>query len=133
MPQLVVPIAFNVVMSLIAGPGGRFELLSRRWALAVLTTAFTVAVCGRVLDVLPFLLNYQVVLIVLSLAGPISFLLMDRLRMPERTLPPHRPRPSDPPGNVRRTSPTSSGASRRSCRSSRGGCPSSSGREWPCR
>ena len=90
-PQLVIPIAFNVVMSLIAGPGGRFELLSRRWALAVLTTALTVTVCGRVLDVLPFPLNYQVVLITLSLAGPISFLFMERLRMPERELPPPMP------------------------------------------
>jgi hypothetical protein len=90
-PQLIVPIAFNVVMSLIAGPGGRFELLSRRWALAVLTTAVTVTVCGRILDVLTFPLNYEVVLIVLSLTGPVSWWLMERLRMPERPLPPPAP------------------------------------------
>ena len=90
-PQVIVPIAFNVVMSMIAGPHGRFELLSRRWSIAVLTTALTVAVAGRVLDLLPFPLNYQVILIVLSLAGPISLVLMDRLRMPERELPPPPP------------------------------------------
>ncbi len=98
-PQLIIPIAFNVVMSIIAGPGGRFELLSRRWALAVLTTAITVAVCGRVLDLLSFPLNYQVVLIVLSLAGPISFLFMERLRMPDRPLPP--PAPAERPPRER--------------------------------
>jgi len=90
-PLLIVPIAFSVVMSLVAGPNGRFELLSRRWSLAVLTTALTVTVAGRVLDVLPFPLNYQVILIVLSLAGPISMVLMNRLRMPERALPPPPP------------------------------------------
>ncbi len=87
-PQLMIPIAFNVVMSAVAGPNGRFELLSRRWSIAVLTSAVTVAVAGRVLDILPFPLNYQVVLIVLSTAGPISLVLMNRLRMPERELPP---------------------------------------------
>ena len=90
-PQLIVPLTFNVVMSMIAGPNGRFELLSRRWSIAVLTTALTVAVAGRVLDVLPFPLNYQVVLIVLSLAGPMSLYLMTRLRMPEREIPPPPP------------------------------------------
>ena len=78
-------------MSMIAGPNGRFELLSRRWSIAVLTTALTVAAAGRVLDILPFPLNYQVILIVLSLAGPVSFYLMTRLRMPERELPPPPP------------------------------------------
>lgn len=90
-PQLIVPITFNVVMSQIAGPNGRFELLSRRWSIAVLTTALTVAGAGRVLDVLPFPLNYQVVLIVLSLAGPVSLYLMTRLQMPEREIPPLPP------------------------------------------
>ena len=90
-PQLIVPLTFNVVMAMIAGPHGRFELLSRRWSIAVLTTAVTVAVAGRVLDVLPFPLNYQVVLIVLSLAGPLSLYLMTRLRMPEREIPPLSP------------------------------------------
>ena len=90
-PQLIVPIAFNVVMSTIAGPNGRFELLSRRWSIAVLTTALTVAAAGRVLDLLPFPLNYQAVLIILSLGGPVSMYLMTRLRMPEREIPPPSP------------------------------------------
>jgi Na+/melibiose symporter-like transporter len=90
-PQLIVPIAFNVVMSMVAGPNGRFELLSRRWSLAVLSTALTVAAAGRVLDWLPFPLNYQVVLVTLSLSGPISVVLMDRLRLPQRQLPPSPP------------------------------------------
>lgn len=90
-PQLIIPIAFNVVMSTIAGPNGRFELLSRRWSIAVLTTALTVAAAGRVLDTLPFPLNYQVILVVLSLAAPVSMYLMSRLRMPEREIPPPPP------------------------------------------
>lgn len=101
-PQVIIAIAFNVVMSLIAGPNGRFELLSRRWSIAVLTTALTVAVAGRVLDVLPFPLNYQVVLVVLSLAGPLSLYLMTRLRMPEREIPP--PAPASLPIRARMTS-----------------------------
>ena len=56
-------VAFTVVMGGVAGPQGRFMLMSRRWAILGLTNSLTVVVVGQVLSWFDFPLNYQVVFI----------------------------------------------------------------------
>jgi MFS family permease len=74
-PQTLVSIAFTVVMSKVAGPIGRYDLMSRRWSILGLTTAVTVYSIGQVLDLkfINFPYNYTLVFIALSLGGWISF------------------------------------------------------------
>ena len=43
LPQTFVSVAFTVVMGGVAGPGGRFTLMSRRWSILGLTNSLTVA------------------------------------------------------------------------------------------
>ena len=72
-PQAVVAVAFTVVMSSVAGPQGRYALMSRRWSILGVTTAVTVALVGQMLDRIRFPLNYQVVFLGLSVGGLISY------------------------------------------------------------
>jgi Na+/melibiose symporter-like transporter len=60
-------------MNAVAGPGKRYDLMSRRWSILGLTTAITVAVVGELLVRMKFPVNYQVVFMALSLGGLISF------------------------------------------------------------
>jgi hypothetical protein len=57
--QTLTAVSFSVLMNDIAGPRGRYELLSRRWSILSLTTAVVSVVDGQILDRLPFPLNYQ--------------------------------------------------------------------------
>jgi len=82
-PQTVVNICFSVVMSNVAGPRLRYELMSRRWTILGLTTAIFVAVVGQVLGHLPFPLNYQVVFITLSIGGLISYYFSSHIELPD--------------------------------------------------
>jgi hypothetical protein len=61
-PQTMLAVAFSVVMNAVAGPEGRYELMSRRWSILGLTSAITVAVAGWTLDQLDFPINYQLYL-----------------------------------------------------------------------
>ncbi|MEW5720592.1 MAG: MFS transporter, partial [Chloroflexota bacterium] len=61
LPQTLVNVGFSVVMSAVAGPKHRYELMSRRWSTLGLTTAITVAIVGQLLDRIGFPINYQVV------------------------------------------------------------------------
>ena len=63
LPQTVVSVAFTVVMGGVAGPRGRFALMSRRWAILGLTSSLTVMIVGQLLTIFDFPLNYQVVFI----------------------------------------------------------------------
>jgi hypothetical protein len=72
LPQTIVNVCFSVVMNAVAGPKGRYELMSRRWSILGLTTAITVAVVGQTLDLLDFPFNYQIVFMALSVGGLIS-------------------------------------------------------------
>ena len=47
----------------VAGPTGRFTLMSRRWAILGLTNSLTVLIVGQMLTWFNFPLNYQVVFI----------------------------------------------------------------------
>jgi len=68
-PRPWVAVAFSVVMNAIAGPEGRYDLMSRRWSILGLTTAVAVAVVGVTLDRISFPFNYQVVFMALSVVA----------------------------------------------------------------
>ncbi len=87
-PQVVVNVAFSVVMNAVAGPKHRYDLMSRRWSILGLTTAVTVAAVGQILDRLGFPFNYQVVFMGLSLGGLISFYFSSHISLPESEPPP---------------------------------------------
>ena len=92
-PQAVTMVTFAIVMEGVAGPGGRYELMTRRWSLIGLTNAIAIAITGVVLDRLGFPLGYQVVFIGLPLTAIVSFVVIGRVRLPARDV---RPRPTTP-------------------------------------
>lgn len=83
LPSIIVNVCFSVVMNSIAGPKGRYELMSRRWSVLGLTSALTVAVAGTLLERLPFPLNYQVVFIALSAGGLVSLFFSSHIQLPD--------------------------------------------------
>lgn len=82
-PQTVLSVSFSVVMNLVAGPHGRYELMSRRWSIIGITTAITVALAGQFLDRVVFPLNYQLVFILLSVGGLLSYFITIRIKLRE--------------------------------------------------
>jgi hypothetical protein len=95
LPQTIVAIAFSVVMNAVAGPEGRYELMTHRWSILGTTTAITVMIIGQILDRIAFPLNYQIVFIALSLGGLISYYFSSHIR-----IPPVEPKPEQPVHNV---------------------------------
>jgi MFS family permease len=83
LPQTIVAVAFTVVMSTVAGPEHRYDLMSRRWSTLGLTSAITATVAGQILVRIAFPLNYQVVFFGLSVGGLISFIFSSRIVMPD--------------------------------------------------
>ena len=81
LPSTAALVAFPMVMDGAAGPGGRFDLLGRRWAIAGISAIVAVALGGQFLAAVPFPLNYQVLLVVVSLAGFGSYLQSSRLEI----------------------------------------------------
>jgi hypothetical protein len=81
-PRTLMHVGFTVVMNLVAGPRGRYELMSRRWSIVGLVASISGALVGLVLDHLSFPLNYQLVFVALSLSGLISYHYGSRLRLP---------------------------------------------------
>jgi hypothetical protein len=90
-PQTVLTIAFSVVMSSVAGPAGRYELMTHRWSILGFTNAMTALAAGQVLDRIVFPLNYQVVFIALSLGGLVSYYFSSHLVLDDN--PPPDPQP----------------------------------------
>ena len=88
LPQIMVNVGFSVVMNSVAGPDGRFDLMSRRWSILGFTTAITVALAGQVLDRIAEPLNYQVVFLALSVGGLISYYFSSRIRLLDSQLAP---------------------------------------------
>ena len=82
-PMIVNNVSFSVLMSGVGGPKGRYALMSRRWSILGMMTAVTVAIAGYVLDRTAFPRNYQLVFIVLSLGGLISFFASRRIVLPD--------------------------------------------------
>lgn len=82
-PQTIVNIAFTVVMGAVAGPRGRYYLMSRRWSIIGATSAATVAVVGAALDQVRFPLNYQLVFIASFIGGMLSYVFSSRISIPD--------------------------------------------------
>jgi MFS family permease len=87
-PQTIVAICFTVVMNGVAGPDGRYELMTRRWSLMGIATSITVFSIGQALDKIYFPLNYQVMFIGLSLGGIISYYFSSHLNLPDNIIEP---------------------------------------------
>ena len=75
-------VSFQVVMSAVAGPKGRYALMSRRWSLLGLVKAVTLAIVGYALDRTGFPTNYQLVFVGLSLGGLLSYSASSRYELP---------------------------------------------------
>jgi hypothetical protein len=88
LPEIIVGVAFSVVMNAVAGPKGRYDLMSRRWTVLGLTTATTATVAGQVLNRLPFPINYQLVFMALSLGGFVSYYYSTQIEIPDAEPPP---------------------------------------------
>jgi Na+/melibiose symporter-like transporter len=82
LPQTLVSVGFTVVMGGVAGPAGRFTLMSRRWAILGLTNSITVAIVGQLLRLYDFPLNYQVVFIGSAIGALISVIFSSSIRLP---------------------------------------------------
>ena len=83
LPQIVVAVAFTVVINAVSGPEGRYELMSRRWSILGISTAIAVAIAGQVLEQFALPLNYQLVFFGLSLGGLISYYFSSRIKLPD--------------------------------------------------
>jgi hypothetical protein len=97
-PQTIVNVAFSVVMNAVSGPGGRYELLSRRWTILGFTSAVFVLIAGVVLDRIGFPVNYQAVFLILSLGGLISLYFSSHIILPE-----HKPEEAAKRASLRHT------------------------------
>ncbi len=84
LPQVALAVAFSVVMNAVAGPEGRYALLSRRWAIFGLTTVAGTFLVTRVIDLVAFPANYAFMFMGLSLGGLISFYFSNRIRIPDQ-------------------------------------------------
>ena len=88
LPQTALAVAFSVVMNAVAGPEGRYSLLSRRWAIFGLTSVIGTFAVTRVIDLVAFPLNYALMFLGLSLGGLISFYFSNRITLPDQVTPP---------------------------------------------
>ncbi len=87
LPQTLVTVGFTVVMGGVAGPDGRFALMSRRWAILGLTNSLTVAIVGQMLRLFDFPLNYQVVFLGSAVGAVISVIFSSNIVLPPQETP----------------------------------------------
>lgn len=90
-PQTALSVAFSVVMNAVAGPEGRYELLSRRWTIFGLTTVIGTFFVTRMIGWIPFPNNYAWMFLGLSLGGWFSYYFSRRITLPDQLLPPAPP------------------------------------------
>ena len=83
-PQTALAVAFSVVMNAVAGPEGRYALLSRRWAIFGVTGVVGTFIVTRVIDLISFPLNYAIMFLVLSLGGFLSFYFSRQIQVPDQ-------------------------------------------------
>jgi MFS family permease len=88
LPQTALSVAFSVVMNAIAGPDGRYALLSRRWMIFGLTGVVGTFIVTRLINLIDFPLNYAIMFLVLSLGGFFSYYFSRKITLPESTPPP---------------------------------------------
>jgi len=87
-PQTALAVAFSVVMNAVAGPEGRYALLSRRWAIFGLTGVIGTFIVTRLIDILSFPVNYAIMFMVLSLGGFFSFYFSRKIHLADQVPPP---------------------------------------------
>ncbi len=88
LPQTALSVAFSVVMNAVAGPEGRYDLLSRRWTIFGLTGVIGTFFVTRLIDLIHFPLNYAIMFLVLSLGGFFSYYFSRQITLPESVPPP---------------------------------------------
>ena len=88
LPQTALAVAFSVVMNAVAGPEGRYALLSRRWMIFGLTGVVGTFIVTRVINLIHFPLNYAIMFLVLSLGGFFSYYFSRKITLPESHPPP---------------------------------------------
>ncbi len=88
LPMTALAVAFSVVMNAVAGPKGRYALLSRRWAIFGLTSVIGTFIVTRVINLVDFPLNYAIMFLGLSAGGLISFYFSSRISLPDQLPPP---------------------------------------------
>jgi MFS family permease len=84
LPQVALAVAFSVVMNAVAGPEGRYALLSRRWAIFGLTGVIGTFLVTRVINLVAFPTNYAYMFLGLSLGGLVSYYFSNRIRIPDQ-------------------------------------------------
>lgn len=91
-PSSLLNVAFTVLMNAVAGPKGRYALLSRRWSTIGITGAVMTVVAGQLLDRLPFPLNYELSFIGFAAVGAvISVAFSSRIEIGEsESMPVHK-------------------------------------------
>ena len=72
-PQTIMGVTYPAMLYGVAGERGRFELTTRRWALLGLVSAILTALIGQVLEFINYPINYQLIFMILSLGGVVSF------------------------------------------------------------
>src|SRR5215212_7565501 len=87
LPQTALAVAFSVVMNAVAGPEGRYALLSRRWAIFGLTGVVGTFIVTRLINLIHFPLNYAIMFLVLSLGGFFSYYFSRKITLPESNPP----------------------------------------------
>jgi len=87
LPQTALAVAFSVVMNAVAGPEGRYALLSRRWAIFGLTSVVMTFLVTRTIDLVEFPRNYEMMFFGLSIGGLISYYFSNRIKLPDQTPP----------------------------------------------
>ena len=91
LPSTAALVGFAMVMDGAAGPGGRFDLLGRRWAIAGTVATVAVALGGQLLSVLAFPTNFEILLVIVSLAGLGSYFQSSRIVIPDQVPVPREP------------------------------------------
>ena len=87
LPQVALNVCFTVVMNAVSGPQGRYHLMSWRWSILGLTSGVSAFIAGRLLDQMSFPVNYQIMFMVLSLGGLVSFFFSRQLTIPDNPQP----------------------------------------------
>ena len=87
LPQTALAVAFSVVMNAVAGPEGRYALLSRRWAIYGFTGVVMTFLVTRVIDLVPFPRNYELMFFGLSIGGLISYYFSNQIKLPDQPAP----------------------------------------------
>jgi MFS family permease len=88
LPQTALAVAFSVVMNAVAGPEGRYALLSRRWTIFGITGVVGTFIVTRLIDLIEFPVNYSIMFLVLSLGGFFSFYFSRKITLPDSDVPP---------------------------------------------